>query len=97
MEQKTKDYLRKIRFNTYIYTFTFMAVSIWYVAKHSMGSEPIMLLLAAFAFYTVGKQVRMVTDLEAGAVLDSKPRSPAWIRGIVYFIVLLLVLAMMFG
>ncbi len=97
MEQKTKEYLRKVRFNTYIYTFAFMAVAIWYTIEHSIKSEPIMLLLAAFAFYTIGKQVRMISDLEAGAELDTKPRTPAWIRGVVYFVVLLLVLAMMFG
>ena len=97
MEKRTKDFLNKVKINTYIYTFTFMAVGVWYSMKHSMGTEPMMLLLATFAFYTLGRQVRLVADLEAGAKVDTQPKAPAWVRGVTYLIVMLLVLSVMFS
>lgn len=97
MEDKTKAFLNKIRINTYIYTFTFLAVAISYTYKHSMGAEPLMLILAAFAFYTLGRQVRLIDQLESGATVNTKPSAPFWVRGITYLVILLLVLSVMFS
>ena len=97
MEGKTKDFLNKVKFDTHIYTLTFLVVCIGYSIKHSLGIEPFMLLMAAFAFYTIGRQIRSVLELEAGVALDNKPKVAPWIRGVVYFIVLLLVLGVMFS
>ena len=57
MEESTKAFIKKIKINTYIYTFIFMAVGVMYTAKQEISLEPFMLLLAAFAFYTLGRQV----------------------------------------
>ncbi len=97
MEDMTKTFINKIKINTYIYTFTFMAVGVMYSAKHGNSLEPLMLLLASFAFYTVGRQVNLLSDIEAGAKIDTKPRTPPWVRGITYFVVLLLVLSVFFS
>jgi len=97
MEKGTMEFLNKIKLNTYIYTFTFVAMSIGYGLKHSEGLEPFMLLLAAFAFYAVGRQVRLVSDLEVGAKVNTQPRSPAWVRGVTYMVVMLMVLSVMFS
>lgn len=93
MEQKTKDFLKKVRFDTYIYTFIFMLVAMGYALKHAVGAEVSMLLLASFAFYTLGRQVRLISDLEAGAVIDTQPKVSPIIRGIVYLVVILMVLS----
>lgn len=93
MQEKTKEFIRKIRFDTYIYTITFIVVSILYFLFFSDdGTSPVMLLLAAFAFYTVGRQVNFLKDLEAGVEINTKPRAPAWVRGITYFVILLMIL-----
>jgi len=97
MEDTTKAFIRKIRFNTYIYTFTFLSVSIGYSLKRAVSLEPFMLLLAAFAFYTLGCQVNLLSDIEAGAKVDTKPREPAWVRCVIYFIVLLMIFSVIFG
>lgn len=97
MENATKEFLSKIKINTYIYTLTFLIVSIGYSLKHSIGVEPFMLLLAAFAFYAIGRQIRLLTDLEAGSKVDTKPRAPVWVRGVTYLVVMLMVLSMMFS
>lgn len=92
MEKGAKDFLNKIKVDTYIYTFTFLAVCVGYSLKHAVGPESSMLLLAAFAFYSIGRQVRLVSDLEAGASVDTQPKAPAWIRGVVFLVVILMVL-----
>ncbi len=93
MEPKTKDFLKKIKFNTYIYTVTFMAVAMGYALKHTVGAEVSMLLLAAFAFYALGRQISLLSELEAGKSVDTKPRVSPIIRGVVYLIVILMVLS----
>jgi hypothetical protein len=93
MEQKTKNFLKKIKFNTYIYTLTFMLVAMGYALKHAVGAEVSMLLLAAFAFYTLGRQVGLIADLESGESIDTQPRVSPVIRGVVYLIVILMVLS----
>lgn len=93
MEKGTKEFLRKIKLNTYIYTLTFMLVAIMYCVKHSMGTEVSMLLLAAFAFYALGRQVSLLSDLEEGAAVNTQPRVSALIRGVVYLVVILMVLS----
>ena len=93
MEQNTKNFLKKIKINTYIYTLIFMLVAMGYALKHTVGAEVSMLLLAAFAFYTPGRQVRLISDLEAGAVIDTQPKVSPIIRGIVYLVVILMVLS----
>lgn len=97
MEDATKKFINKIKINTYIYTFTFMGVGVMYSAKHGNTLEPFMLLLAAFAFYTVGRQVNFLLDIESGTKINTKPRTPPWVRGITYFVVLLLVLSLFFS
>ena len=97
MEESTKAFIKKIKISTYIYTFTFMAVGVLYTAKHEISLEPFMLLLAAFAFYTLGRQVNLLSDIEAGTKIDTQPRVPAWIRGVVYFVVLLMILSVIFS
>jgi len=96
MKEETKKFLEKIRVNTFIYTFTFIAIGIYYAKNHSIGAEAFMLLIAAFAFYTLGRQVRLVSELENGAQVDTAPKELAWIRGITYLIVILLAFSMMF-
>jgi len=97
VEEKTKEFLRKVKFNTYIYTFTFMAVSIGYSVKHSLGVEPFMLLMASFAFYTIGRQITTLSEIESGSKADNQPKVQPWIRGVVYLIVILMVLSVMFS
>jgi len=97
MEESTKAFVNKIKINTYIYTFTFLAVSIGYSLKHSVSLEPLMLLLAAFAFYTLGRQVNLLSDIETGTKIDTQPRTPAWIRGATYFVVLLMIFSVIFS
>lgn len=91
MEQKTRNFLEKVKVDTYIYTFIFILVALGYALKHAVGAEVSMLLLAAFAFYTLGRQVRLVADLEAGKAIDTQPKVSPIIRGIIYLIVILLV------
>ena len=97
MEESTRAFIKKIKVNTYIYTFTFIAVGVMYTAKHDISLEPFMLLLAAFAFYTLGRQVNLLSDIEAGRKIDTQPRAPAWVRGITYFVVLLIILSVIFS
>ncbi len=97
MEESTKSFIKKIKINTYIYTFTFMAVGVLYTTKQEISLEPFMLLLAAFAFYTLGRQVNLLSDIEAGTKLDTQPRAPAWVRGVVYLVVLLMIFSVMFS
>jgi len=97
MEESTKAFIKKIKINTYIYTITFMAVGVMYTAKHEISLEPFMLLLAAFAFYTLGRQVNLLSDIEAGTKIDTKPRAPAWVRGVTYLVVLLMILSVIFS
>ncbi len=97
MEKSTRDFLRKIRIDTYIYTYTFMAIAIGYSLTHTVGTETSILLLATFAFYTIGRQIRLVPDIDAGAKIDTKPKVAPWIRGIVYCVIILLVLSLFFS
>ena len=97
MEESTKSFIKKIKINTYIYTFTFMAVGVLYTTKQEISLEPFMLLLAAFAFYTLGRQVNLLSDIEAGTEINTRPRTPAWIRGVTYFVVLLMILSVFFS
>jgi len=97
MEKVTRDFLKKIKFDTYIYTMTFLLVGVGYSLKHSTGIEPLMFILASFAFYSIGRQVRLVGELEDGAKVDTQPKAPVWVRGITYLIVMLLVLSVMFS
>lgn len=97
MEQSTKNFLEKIKLNTYIYTVTFMGVALWYSFKHEAGAEVSMLLLAAFAFYALGRQIRLISDLEAGKSLDFQPKVSPFIRGVVYLVIILMVLSVMFS
>ena len=92
MQDKTKEFIRKIRFDTYIYTFTFIAVSTLYAVYYDTTTTPVMLLLSAFAFYTVGRQLNLLKDLEAGVEINTKPRAPAWVIGIVYLVILFMIL-----
>ena len=96
MQKSTKDFLVKVHLNTYIYTFTFMALAVGYGLKHSIGVEPMILLLGAFAFYTLSRQVKLAMAMESGTNADYKPKSQAWIRGITYFVVMLLAFTMIF-
>ncbi len=96
MENSAKDFLNKIKVNTYIYTFTFIAVAVGYSLKNSIGVEPGMLLLAAFAFYTLGRQVRLAMEIDAGGKADNVPKAPAWVRGVTYFVVMLLAFSLFF-
>lgn len=95
MENGTKDFLNKIKVNTYIYTFTFIALGVGFGLK-MQGPVTAMLLLAAFAFYTLGRQVNLVGEIEAGGSADTAPKAPAWIRGVTYLIVMLLAFTMIF-
>jgi len=97
MEKSTQEFIKKIKLNTYIYTVTFIFLSVFYGMTHSMGTEPLMFILAAFAFYALGRQVSLLAELEAGREVNTKPRAPAWVRGLTYFIVLLLVFLVMFS
>ena len=97
MNDVTKSFLNKVKINTYIYTFTFMSVSVFYVVRFDVGTEALMLLLAAFAFYTIGRQINLVSDLESGSKVDTMPKAPVWVRGITFFVVMMLVLAMIFS
>jgi len=97
MEEATRAFIKKIKINTYIYTFTFIAVSGFYAFKHDISLEPFMLLLAAFAFYAIGRQVNLLVDIDSGTKIDTKPRAPAWVRGITYFVVLLIILSVIFS
>ncbi len=96
MKEETKGFLEKIKVNTRIYTFTFIAVGVYYAKMHTLGAEAFMLLIAAFAFYTLGRQIRLVTDIEAGIQVDTAPKELAWVRGIAYFVIILLVFSIMF-
>ena len=93
MEETTKEFIQKIKINTYIYTFTFMAVGVLHAVKQTASVAPLMLLLAAFAFYAVGRQVNMLIDIEGGTKADNQPKAPAWVRGVTYFVVLLMFLS----
>ena len=93
MEPKTKDFLKKVKVNTYIYTMTFMVVALLYSINHVVGAEVSMLLLAAFAFYTLGRQISLLADLEAGKSVDTQPKVSPIIRGVVYLVVILMVLS----
>ena len=97
MEEATRAFIKKIKFNTYIYTFIFIAVSLYYTANHEISLEPFMLLIAAFAFYAVGRQVSLLVDIDSGTKVNTRPRAPAWVRGITYFIVLLMILSVIFS
>ncbi len=97
MEQGTKDFLKKVKINTYIYTATFLVVALWYTLKHDAGAEVSMLLLAAFAFYTLGRQIRLIPDLEAGKIVDTQPKVSPIIRGVVYLVIILMILSVMFS
>ncbi len=96
MKEETKKFLEKIKINTRIYTFIFIAVAVYYAKNHSIGAEAFMLLIAAFAFYTLGRQVRLVGDLESGTQVDTAPKELAWVRGVAYLIVILLAFSIMF-
>lgn len=93
MEPKTKDFLKKVKVNTYIYTLTFMVVALLYTMKHAIGAEVSMLLLAAFAFYTLGRQITLLSDLEAGKAVDTQPKVSPLIRGVVYLVIILMILS----
>jgi len=95
MEESTKSFIKKIKINTYIYTFIFMAVGVMYTTEQEISLEPFMLLLAAFAFYTLGRQVNLLSDIEAGTKIDTQPRTSVWIRGVVYLVVLIMILSVM--
>ena len=97
MEPKTKDFLKKVKVNTYIYTLTFMVVALLYSINHVVGAEVSMLLLAAFAFYTLGRQISLLADLEAGKSVDTQPKVSPIIRGVVYLVVILMVLSVIFS
>lgn len=97
MENGTRKFTNKIKIDTYIYTFAFIIISIGYSLKHTVGAESSMLLLAAFAFYSIGRQVRLLSDIEAGTPIDTQPKVPAWIRGIVFLVIILMVLSVMFS
>ena len=97
MEESTKRFINKIKFNTYIYTVTFMAVGVLYATKSDISPEPLMLILAAFAFYTIGRQVNLLSDLESGAKIDTQPKVPAWIRGVTYLVVLIMIFSVIFS
>ena len=97
MEPKTKDFLKKVNVNTYIYTLTFMVVALLYSINHVVGAEVSMLLLAAFAFYTLGRQISLLADLEAGKSVDTQPKVSPIIRGVVYLVVILMVLSVIFS
>ncbi len=97
MEQNTRNFLKKVKFDTYIYTVTFLVVALWYIIKHSASAEVSMLLLASFAFYTLGRQIRLVSELESGKSLDFQPKVSPVIRGLVYLVVILMVLSVMFS
>ena len=74
MEQVSKDFLNKVRVNTYIYTFTFIALAVGYGLKYSEGAEPMILLIAAFAFCTLGRQIRLATDMGGALKADTQPK-----------------------
>ncbi len=97
MEDKTKQYLRKIRFDTHIYTAAFIVLSLSYVMVYDIRTEPLMLLLAAFAFYTLGKQIRLLSEIEAGVPVNTKPRAPTWVRLLAYAVVVFMVACVMFS
>ena len=97
MEQNTRNFLKKVKFDTYIYTVTFLVVALWYIIKHSASAEVSMLLLASFASYTLGRQIRLVSELESGKSLDFQPKVSPVIRGLVYLVVILMVLSVMFS
>jgi len=97
MEDSTKAFIKKIKIDTYIYTLTFIVVGVMYTAKHEISLEPFMLLLAAFAFYSLGRQVNLLADIEAGTKVDTQPKAPVWVRGITYFVVLLMILSVIFS
>jgi hypothetical protein len=96
MENSAKDFLNKIMVNTYIYTFTFIAVAVGYSLKNSIGVEPGMLLLAAFAFYTLGRQVRLAMEIDSGVKADNMPKARAWVRGVTFLVVMLLAFSLFF-
>ena len=97
MEEKTKQFARKIKFDTYIYTITFTVVSLLYFLIFDLVTGPVMLLLAAFAFYTLGRQVSLLNDLEAGQTVNTKPRAPIWVRFVTYLVVMLLIISTIFA
>jgi len=72
-----------------------MAVGV-HSSRHELLYEPFIILLAAFAFYTLGRQVNLLSDIEAGTKIDTQPRTAAWIRGITYFVVLLMIFSVIF-
>jgi hypothetical protein len=73
-----------------------MVASLFFIIRFSAGISALLLLIAAFAFYTLGRQVNLVPELENGEKVDTKPRAPVWVRGITYFVVMMIVLALMF-
>ena len=97
MNDVTKKFLNKIKINTYIYTFLFMSAALFFIITFSAETSAIVLLLAAFAFYALGRQVNLVSRLEAGEEMSTMPTAPLWVRGVTYFIVMLLVLSLIFS
>lgn len=97
MEEATRAFIKKIKFDTYIYTIMFILVSIYYTANHEIALEPLMLLIAAFAFYAIGRQVSLLIDIDSGTKVNTRPSAPAWVRGITFFVVLLMILSVMFS
>ena len=97
MEETTRAFIKKIKFNTYIYTLLFIVVSIYYTINQEISLEPFMLLIAAFAFYAIGRQVGLLVDIDSGTKINTRPRAPAWVRGVTYFVVLLIILSVIFS
>ena len=97
MEETTRVFIKKIKFNTYIYTVLFIVVSIYYTTNQEISLAPSMLLIAAFAFYAVGRQVGLLVDIDSGTKINTRPRAPAWVRGVTYFVVLLMILSVIFS
>lgn len=96
MEDKTKQFLRKVRFDTYIYTATFIVLSLSYFMLYDLDSAPVLLLLAAFVFYTLGKQIRLVGEIEAGAEINTRPRAPLWVRLSTYAVIIFMMYRVFF-
>jgi len=96
MGEPTVAFINKIKINTYIYTFLFICVSIGYSLKNSVSIEPFLLLMASFAFYTLGRQVNLICKIEEGIQIDNHPRQKAWIRALTYFTILLILFSVFF-
>ena len=96
MKEETRKFLDKIKMNTYIYTLTFILVALYYVMNHAVGSEFSMLLIAAFAFYSLGRQISLLKALEAGEHVNTHPRELAWVRGVTYLVIILMIFSVIF-